>query len=148
MATTDAEWSLGDEMQYGDGGSPTETFTEIDGIKDIDFGLGSRTLADTSSHQSTRPFRDNVATFLEGGSITLSGNSLPQNASQQAIEAKRDDELASTFRYVMHMANGQDVIYTGKARVTAFNPNSHAEDARRLSITLTPTGAWVRSTAS
>lgn len=141
-----AEWSIGDAMEYGDGGSPTETFTEIDGIKDIDFGLGSRTIVDTSTHQSTPPYPDNVATFLSGGSITLSGNFLPENATQQAIEAKRVDDLPSTFRYVCNMANGDIRRCTGQGRVTAFNPNSHAEDARRLSITITPTGAWTWTT--
>lgn len=143
MADTDAEWAIGDSMEYGDGTTPTENFTEIDGIKSIDFNLGSRTLVDTTTHQSTPPFPDNVATFLQGGSITLSGNNLPMNASQQAIEAKRADDLPTTFRYNLFMADGHIRRCTGKARVTAFNPNSNADDARRLSITLAPSGAWV-----
>jgi len=143
MADTDAEWSIGDSIEYGDGAEPTESFNEIDGIKDISFNLGTRTLADTTTHQSTPPFRDNVATFLEGGTIQLAGNFLPMNASQQEIESKRADDLATSFRYNIFMADGHIRRCTGQARVTAFNPTSNAEDARRLSITLAPTGAWV-----
>jgi len=143
MADTDAEWSIGDSMEYGDGAEPTEAFNEIDGIKDISFNLGQRTLADTTTHQSTPPFRDNVATFLEGGSITLAGNFLPLNASQQAIEAMRANDLPTSFRYNVFMADGHIRRCTGLARVTSYNPTSNAEDARRLSVTLAPTGAWV-----
>ena len=148
MADTDAEWCLGDEMEYGDGGSPTETFTEIAGIKNIDFNLGSRALVDTTTHQSTRPYQDNVATFLQGGTITLTGNNLPENASQIAVQGKLADDLPTTFRYTMNMSSGKQIHFTGKARVTAFNPNSNADDARRLTISLAPTGAWPRTQES
>ena len=148
MGVNDAEWCLGDAVEMGDGASPVEAFTEIPGIKNIDFNLGSRTLADTTTHMSTRPFPDNVATFLQGGNITLTGNNLPLNTVQQAVEAKRADDLPTTFRYVMNMTDGRTIRFTGKARVTAFNPNSNADDARRLSITLAPTGAWIRTQES
>lgn len=143
--SSNVEWALGDHMEYGDGGSPTETFTLIPEIRSISFNLGTRTLVDTTHHESTAPFRDNIATFLEGGTIQLEGNLLPGNAAQEAIEAMRANDLATTFRRVITMENGNIRRYTGKARVTAFNSNHDAADARRLSITLAPTGEWVKS---
>lgn len=141
---SDAEWAQGDELRMGDGATPVEGFTEIPELINIAFNRGTRTKVDTTHHQSVRPYRDNIATFLENGQITADGNFLPNNAVHMALEGHLDDDLPTTFQYVVHAVNGGDVIYQGKAWVSQVNPNSNTDDARRLSLVLELTGAWPR----
>lgn len=145
---SNAEWSLGDHIEMGDGATPTEGFTRIPEIKTINFTLGTRTKVDTTSHDSTAPFKDQLPTFLEGGTITLSGNYLPGNSIQTTLEGHRADGAPTNFKLVIDVLDGHTYTYTGKGWVTAFNTTHDAEDARRLSVTIDPTGAWVRTVES
>lgn len=144
---SEAEWALGDEIRMGDGQTPVETFTEIPELRNIAFNRGTRTKVDTTHHQSVAPYRDNIATFLENGQITADGNFLPNNATHMALEGHLDDDLPTTFQYVIHDTAG-DVIYQGKAWVSQVNPTSNFDDARRLSLVLDMTGAWPRVAGS
>lgn len=140
---SDAEWSLGDHILMGDGATPTETFNRIPEVRNIVFNRGTRTRVDTSSMDSTPPYRDNIPTFFEGGQLTIDGNYLPGNAIQQAAENKSELDDPTNFRVVITEDAG-DVIWAGKGYVTAFNPTLNFEDARRFSMTVDLTGAWVR----
>jgi hypothetical protein len=143
---SDAEWSLGDHVEMGDG-EVIEGFDRIPEIGNITFSLGQRTRVDVSSHDSTPPFRDNIATFLEDGTITLQGNYLPENAIQQALENARSDDDPTTFRVVFEQNEG-DVVWQGKARVLSVQPTSAFEDARRFTANLATTGFWERVAGS
>lgn len=144
---SNAEWAQGDEVRMGNGATPTEAFTEIPELIDISFNRGTRAKADTTNHQSVRPYRDQVATFLENGQITANGNFLPNNAVHMDLEGHLADDLPTTFQYVIHATDG-DVIYQGKAWVSQVNPDSKTADARRLALVLDTTGAWVRVAGS
>src|SRR5688572_28181737 len=114
---SDAEWSLGDHILMGDGATPVEAFTRIPEVRNITFNRGVRTRVDTSSHDSTAPYRDNVPTFFEGGQITLDGNYLPSNAIQQALSLRAESDTPTNFRIVVTEDAG-DVIWAGQGYVT------------------------------
>ncbi len=143
---SDAEWSLGDHVEMGDG-EIIEGFDRIPEVRTVTFSIGTRTRVDVSSHDSTAPFRDNIATFLEDGTITLEGNYLPENAIQQALENHRSDDNPTTFRVVFEQDEG-DVVWQGKARVLSVQPTSQFEDARRFTANLATTGLWSRVAGS
>lgn len=138
---SDAEWSLGDHIEMET--AVPGTFVEIPEVRNITFNRGTRTRVDTSSHNSTAPYRDNVPTFFEGGQLTLDGNYLPANTVQQDLEDKTEVDTATNFRVVIEEGGG-DVIWAGQGYVTSFNPTLNFEDARRFSCTIDLTGAWVR----
>lgn len=143
---SDAEWALGDAIEMGDGATP-EVFSEIPELRNIQFNRGNRTKADTTNHQSTKPYRENVATFLENGQITADGNYLPHNQILMDLELKLGASTPSNFRYVIHALDG-DVVFQGKAYVAQVNPTSNYDDARRVSLILDMTGAWPRIVGS
>lgn len=142
-----AEWSLGDHIEMGDGATPLETFQRIPEARNIQFNLGARTRVDTSSHDSTAPFRDNIATFREEGTITFDGNYIPGNAILQSLENKIAADATTTFRMVFEEDAG-DVVWQGEARVLSVVPTSNFEDARRYTATLATTGLWSRVAGS
>jgi hypothetical protein len=141
---SDAEWSLGDFIEIGDGATPTEIFTRIPEVRNITFNRGTRTRVDTSSHDSTKPYRDNVPTFFEGGQLVLDGNYLPNNSIQQMVEDRSESDLATNFKVKIEDGAGQ-VVWSGKGFVTSFNPTMNFDDARRFAATIDLTGQWVRS---
>jgi len=144
---SEAEWAQGDEIRMGDGAEPTEAFTEIPELRNISFNRGTRVKVDTTHHQSVRPYRDNIATFLDNGQITADGNFLPNNQVHMDLEGHLADDLPTTFQYVVHATDG-DVIYQGKAWVSQVNPTSNFDDARRMSLVLDVTGSWPRVAGS
>ena len=141
---SNAEWSLGDHIEMGDGATPTEGFDRVPEVRNITFNRGTRTRADVSSHDSTPPFRDNVPTFFEGGQITIEGNYLPHDTIQRAMEDKAESDTATNFKIIVE-ADAGNVTWSGQAFVTSFTPTLNFEDARRFSATLDLTGAWPRT---
>lgn len=143
---SEAEWSLGDYVMIGDGATPTEGFDRIPEMRVITPNWGTLEKVNVTTHDSTPPFRDRITTFAGDNTIQLEGNYLPHDTIQRAVEDLKISGTKRNFKLVVTADDG-DVIYTGEAFVTAFNFTSDSADARRLSITIEPTGAWPRADA-
>ena len=73
--------ALGTQLQMGDGATPTENFTPIAHLGDIQAPAIKLDTVEVTSHSDT--WKQRVATLLDGGDVTLSLNFDPAEATHK-----------------------------------------------------------------
>lgn len=98
MATSAATSAQGTLLKVGDAASPTEAFTTIAEVKDIDGpGMEAESL-DATNHSSPEGWKEKVAGLLNGGEVTFEMNALPANATQDFTTGIMKDFIDRTLR--------------------------------------------------
>lgn len=95
---SDAIDGTGVILKLGDGATPTEVFTAVAELVDINGPGIKRDARETTHHQSTDKFREFKPGLKDGGEVGLTVNLLPGNATHGTasgglLESINDDEL-------------------------------------------------------
>jgi hypothetical protein len=96
---------LGGLFQYGDGGNPTEIFTAVNQVQDVDFGSSKRNTEDITSADNIDGIMRFAGRLKDPGMVTLMILWNPNDPSHQALAAL-DDGLLHNFKCVNPGGNG------------------------------------------
>ena len=136
MAGEDFLESQGIQLQRGDGGDPTETFTLIPKLTSFDGPDGSATEIDITTLDDTA--RKYALGLKDSGTITIEGNYVPTNAQQAGL---RTDWGARTLRnFELLFTDSPSTKWTFAAFVTAFSTSAAVDEILTFSATLRISG--------
>lgn len=133
--------AFGTLLKIGDGGSPTEVFTTIAEVKDID---GPELEADTEEithHSSTDGYKEYVVTLLNGGTVEFEVNMILSNATQSYSAGLLKDYEDKTLRnFQLVFPYGSPVTWAFSAFVVGFKPAAPVAGVLNASLSLQISG--------
>ena len=136
--------AFGTILTYGDGGSPTEIFTKIASVKDLDGPSLSRDTIDVTSHDSVSKYREFLAGLKDGGEVTFDIEFDPSDtthAGTNGLMKMFEDDEPVHFQLITTVAATTGYWgFTFSALVTGFEPSMPVEDSLKASVTLKITG--------
>jgi len=134
--------AFGTQLQIGDGATPTEGFTTIAGVRDINGPNMSAETIDAKAHDSPGAWGEMIPSFLNAGEVTFDIAYDPAEPTHMdGAGGLRNDFKNRTLRNFK-------LIYTDtgasedafSAYITAFGPSAPLADLLTASITLTLSG--------
>lgn len=128
-------------LQIGDGGSPTETFTTIARVQDINGPGLTADVADVTSHD-TSGWREQLSLILNAGDVTFDVFFLPGHATHSPSSGILQDYLNRTlrnFKIILTDAGAMEIDFA--AYVTSFSISAPVANPLEASVTLSITGA-------
>lgn len=128
--------SFGTVLKVGDGGSPTETFTAIGGVKDISGPSLSMETEDVTNHGSAAA--EFVATVLGGGEVSFDVNFDYSDEQHASLLADLQAGTLRNFQLVLTDAGATTIDFS--AIVTGYELNAPVKGVLGASLTLTVSG--------
>lgn len=126
----------GIQVKLGDGGSP-ENFTAINEVQQADFTGSKVDLADVTNVQSPNARREYIATLIDSGEFNFTANYLPNDATQQGMQAVMDARLVRNWQVVLPNSLGT-LHFAGI--VTTIDKNLQFDKEAKLTIKVKITG--------
>lgn len=131
---SDAVRAYGTLLQREDGA----TFTTIAELTDISGPSLEADELDVTSHDSPNGYREYIQGLKDAGEVSIEGNFLPGNATQETLLA--DYESGDVVNYQIVFPDAGSTTWGFAAFVTAFEPAAGVEDVLTFSATLKLTG--------
>lgn len=140
---TNALSSFGTLCKIGDGATPTENFTTIAEVRDLNPPELILATEDATNHSSSGATREKVGTLKEIGDITMTISFIPTNATHSYSAGLVKDWHNRTKRnfQIVFPDSGLTTWY-GPAYVTNMKPAASIDGLLTMDVTLTPAGAW------
>ncbi len=121
-------------LKVGDGGSPTETFTTVGGLRATRFTLNNQ-LVD-SSNKDSGAWR-NILANAGIRSLTISGSGVfLDSASEETVRANAFASSVNNYRITM----GNGDYLTGAFQITSYERSGDYDGEETYSITLESAG--------
>lgn len=137
---SNAHAAHGTLLQIGDGATPTEGFTTIAEVKDIDLGLAQEPI-EVTNHSSTDGWRERIGGLLDGGEVTFEVNFLPADDTQDFPAGLLKDMVDRTKRnFKVVFTDTANTEWLIPALVSSFEPSAPVDGALTASVTLTAAG--------
>ena len=95
---------IGSELQIeilNTASPPVLTFTTIAELQNIQRSGSKSDLVDVTNHQSTGGYREFLATLRDAGDVTFSGNYIPNDLTQQALQTLFDGATLVACKIVL-----------------------------------------------
>lgn len=127
--------SQGTLLKRGDGGTPTEVFTAIGEITDINGPNGSASVVVVSDLNSVAV--EKRMGLPDEGQFTLTLNFLPQDTQHAALRTDRNSRVLRNFEFVFT----DTTVWTFSAYVTGLSISNSVDGTTTGSITLEVSGA-------
>lgn len=99
MATSRAVNAFGTLLQRGDGVTPTEAFTTIAELTNIEVPAAESDILDVTHHTSPGAYKEYVLGLKDGGEVTLEGNYVPTDATQRYSTGLLADNASGVLRH-------------------------------------------------
>lgn len=132
---SNATAATGSLLKRGNGATPTETFTTISEITDLNLSLNGE-IIDVTSHDSSGAFREKLSALLELG-VTFEMNYLPNDATQDESAGLMADFLNRAKRnFQIQIASDPTITVQFSAYVTQFDIKMPVGDKLSASGTL------------
>ncbi len=146
MARTQARAGFGLQLWRGDGATPTEIFTKISEVTDIN-PVGAKTLdtVEATHMESDDGYKEYVATLKDQSEITVEVNWLVGDASQGNMVADYEAKTLRNWRIVLNTTGKR---LEGAAFVSAVSQVSPRDGKMTRTFTLRPSGKWNEVTNS
>jgi predicted secreted protein len=113
----------GAALTMGNGASP-EVFTKLAELKSIQRSGAKADQVDVTNMDSIGAYREYLATLLDAGEISFTGNYIPSDATQAALQTTFDARAVVNWKIVLPPAGTYIVslgTWTFAAFVTAFD---------------------------
>lgn len=142
-----AKAGRGTKLQRGDGATPTELFTTIAEVKDINGPQMTVSTVDVTSQDSTH--EEFVAAIKASGEVAFQCNLIDSDAQMQALFVDYDNGTLRNFKLVAnnHAVEGSKSTRTFAALVTNIGEQYPFNGAMVRDITLKISGAVARTYA-
>ena len=119
------------------------TWDAIPGLKSISGPRQSSADINITNHDSPNGWNEYVGGLREGGTVTLSGNFISENAIQKLVMT--DFENATVLQWKMVSAGTTGTTWTFEAKVQEYGPDSPFDNAASWSFTLKLAGQVTRA---
>lgn len=137
MAATKARSGFGTKLQLGDGGSPTELFTTIEEVLDVN-GPETRLMTEDATHmESPEAFTEFIATVLEGGNITCDMNLIQDSVIQRTLRTVQRQRTKRNYRLLLP---GETWGHEISGFIESFNPSHPVKGKLVASLSIKLTG--------
>lgn len=113
---SNAWWAYGSSFKLGDGATPTEAFTAVAEIKDIDGPNLTRDSIETTSQDSTDGWREYIPGWRDGDTITVQANWLPSDATHDGTTGMLshfNDDDNHNYQIVTPTAVNKTIAFAG-----------------------------------
>lgn len=127
---------FGAELRRGDGTTPTEVFTAIANITNIEGPGIERETIDVTAHNTVDAYMEFVGGLKDGGEVSVDVNYDP--AQHDALIADFDDEDPRNYQLVFPDAAA--TTWSFAAILTEFNPEAPYDDKLAASLTFKVSG--------
>ena len=147
MATS-ARLGFGVKLKMGDGGDPTEAFTDIGEIRgEFTFGEAVE-LVEATNHQSPanaagNPYREYITGAEDGEEVTIPVNYDPTDGTHDNITGLRSKKGALVNFELHEPGNPNKASFS--ALVIGVSRSYPVDDIMQMEVTLKPTGAIVET---
>jgi len=139
MAATRAKSGFGTLVQRGDGGSPTETFTTVAEIVNVNGPERTLDIIDASHMESPNGRKEYIPAMLDVSEITCDMNFLPGDTSQANLQSDQDNRTLRNFRFILPGAGKR---FEGAAYVMKIGAAMPYDGKMVSPVTLRPSGPW------
>jgi predicted secreted protein len=132
--------AFGTFLKIGDGGGP-ETFTTVAEVKSITGPQLAAKIDDVTNHSTGTPWREKLATLLDGGTISFDMNFIPTNATQSHTSGLlRDFENRTKRNFKLVLPDGGATTWAITAYVQDFKILAPVDGVLNAQMTLAVTG--------
>ena len=139
---TDALSSFGTLIKIGDGATPTEGFTTIAELLDIDGVTLKSNTEDATNHSSPGSFEEKVVTTLSAGPVKLGINFIPTNATHsQSTGLIKDWKNKTKRNFQIVFPDSGATTWSFAAYVTNVDIKAPVKGKLRADVTLDITGS-------
>ncbi len=145
MAATLARSGFGTLLQRGDGATPTEGFTTIPEVGDINGPAKSLLMVDATHMESPNGYEEKIPAIKQGGDVTFPVQFIPGNATQAGLEADLEAQTKRNFRLILA---GNTHRWSFSAYVQNIGPSYPMKDKMVQDVTLSITGKPVYEVVS
>lgn len=129
----------GISFQIGNAGSPTEVFTQIAGITDIDYSGTSWDTEETTSHDSPEPVRTARPTVRTDGEITLVILHDPSNTQHALLKTLSTSGTARNFKITY--PNSTLGTFTFSGYITAYKFDTPKDGTQKTNVSILVNGS-------
>lgn len=131
----------GSKLRKGDGGSPSETFTDVALVKSVNGPGESVAELDTTTLDNADAFQTFLPGLINGGEISVELLFDPNAATQDestGLYKDKNDRTVRNWRLVMPTAVNRRFAFAGF--IKSIGPSGKVEDLAMLSVTIKITG--------
>lgn len=140
MPRTTARTAFGTQLFRGDGATPTEAFTQIGEITEIQPPEVRRETVDATHMESDDQYMERIPAMLDSGQVTFTLNWDPASNTYANLRSDCENGTLRSWRIVIGGASGRRI--EGKGYVTQLTPQTPRSDVRRLQCTIDTQGKW------
>lgn len=149
MSNTEARIGHGITLSYGDGATPTEAFTALAELIDIQLPERSRDSIEATTYASPNRMKEYIVGLGEPGELTFVVHFVPGSVTQLWLEGESQDPVIRNWRAVLPVAGPVGSEYTQQritwaASLKGYKPGTPIDEAMTLEITLQVTGDWTQ----
>lgn len=138
---TSAIIGMGAKLQRGDGGTPTENFTDIAEVRNITGPGPTMDTVDATHLGSPGGWEESIAGVLRAGEVTFELNYIPTEATHKATGGLLGDLKNKTKRnFKLLFPDASITTWSFSAWVTRFEPGTPHDDKLVANVTLKITG--------
>jgi hypothetical protein len=142
MAASEAIESFGTLFQRGDGVTPTEGFTTVAEVKDIEGPAMSRETHEVTHQESPDRHMERIGGLLDTGEVTFTLNWVPSNATHDdATGLIFDLRTPERRNYRLVFPDAASTTWTFPGLVTEFAPKAPVDGVLEADVTVTVCGA-------
>lgn len=139
MTASTGKTGGGITFEIGDGASPTENFTALANMTNIDISGRKVDEIDFTHLASTGGYRENRAGFKDAGTISGTLHFDPTNTTHQDLESKLNSGEVFNWR-INYAGAGWSVHMTGQGFVTGDDIKINFNDPVSADVTIRVTG--------
>lgn len=135
--------AYGTALAIGDGASPSETFSEILGARNINGPTYSAETIDVTHHASSGNYREMVPSFLGAGEVTA--DVLYDSADSDHQQLFTDFEARTLRNWELTFTDTGAEKHAFAAYITGLSLAAPLDDAVTISLVLTISGSVTRT---
>ena len=131
-------------FKRGDGGAPTEVFTEVVGLVDVGgFGITNDTVDVTNF--SSPGVREYIGGLADGSDVTITIIRDPADAQQEGMRADVNNKVNRNFQFVEDDGLGTTITYTVNMTMVSWVQGPAYEDKSTIDVGMKISGSIVES---
>jgi predicted secreted protein len=132
--------AFGTLLKIGDGAG-SETFTTVAEVKSITGPTLSAKIDDVTTHSTTTPWREKLATLLDAGTVSFDLNFIPTNATQSHTSGLlRDFENRTKRNFKLVLPDSGSTTWAITAYIQDFKMAAPVDGVLNASLTLNISG--------
>jgi predicted secreted protein len=133
--------AFGTLIRLGNGATPTEAFTTIAAVKDIEGPGMSKDSIETTNHGSAGRYKEFIPGLKDGGDVKFTIGYDPASASHAALQTQFDSDENNNWQLILPIPTESGFWgYEFSGHLTEISPKEPVEDELTADITIKISG--------